>query len=80
MENNLNDTLQKFWQLDAIGMDGNTENNKSLDDYRTTVDLKDGKFVAALPWKTNHPPLPTNYNLAASCAYRRSTLSNVVLH
>ncbi|XP_065911194.1 uncharacterized protein [Dysidea avara] len=40
--------LERFWTLESIGISQAT----------------DGAYVARFPWRTHHPPLPSNYTVA----------------
>ena len=44
----------------------NHEDSEFLHDYRQKIDFRDGQYFAPLPWKTDHPPLPSNLNLCKS--------------
>ena len=61
----LEGNIQRFWDLESIGIkDTCDEPTNYLDNYRDTcVTLQDGKYTAKLPWRDNHLPLPTNYNV-----------------
>ena len=37
--------------------------NNFLHGYRKQIEFRDGQYFAPLPWKTNHPPLPSNLEL-----------------
>ena len=56
--------LERFWKLESIGITLEEDIAKS-DDLTTYMDtcisFSEGKYVAKLPWKEDHPPLPTNY-------------------
>ena len=56
--------LERFWKLESIGITPEEDVGKSKD-VKTYIDrcisFSDGKYVAKLPWKEDHPPLPTNY-------------------
>ena len=61
-----------MWTLDTLDITDPSE-KKIKDDLQesareyfiNTVQVdKDDRFVAHLPWLTDHPPLPDNFNLA----------------
>ncbi|XP_006816215.1 uncharacterized protein LOC102809036 [Saccoglossus kowalevskii] len=61
--------VTKYWDLESIGISAAGENEntdeRSFELYRDTkIERKGNKYIAGLPWKENHPPLPTNYSLA----------------
>jgi hypothetical protein len=61
-------TLRKFWDLDAIGTSKNEENTTDpvLEKFEQTVVYKEGRYEVSLPWKENFKPekLINNENLA----------------
>ena len=64
-ENNLDDELKKLWQLDQIGIsEPEIDNDESYISFKNSVRYRDGKYTAKLPWKSSHPVLPDNKQLA----------------
>lgn len=68
-----------FWKMESMGTDATTQKNADeefLTDYLTTKVTKqmNGSYALKFPWKSNHPPLPSNYAICArrtrSMAYR----------
>ena len=60
-------TLEKFWSLESIGItdEPETKDTDYLEEYQRDSITYDGKkYVAKLPWKEEHPTLPTNYSIA----------------
>ena len=57
----LNDTLKKFWDLEAIGI--KAEESSVYEEFTQNVVFQDGRYSVHLPWKSYHPPLPDNFNL-----------------
>ena len=60
--------LQNFWDLETIGIKDDIHTTESkvseFESFRKThLRSADGKYVAKLPWKFDHPPLPTNYRV-----------------
>lgn len=58
--------VQAYWDLETIGIRDDPTDNRypdlSVNDYCADyIDLNDGQYVAKLPWKHNHPLLPTNF-------------------
>ncbi|XP_063435728.1 uncharacterized protein LOC134716648 [Mytilus trossulus] len=59
--------IEKFWTLESIGINTceNKENNNYLQTYQNTaIDYENGKYTAKLPWKVDHPDLPSNMAIA----------------
>lgn len=57
----LDDTLKKFWDLEAIGI--KTEESSVYEEFTQNIVFHDGRYCVHLPWKGYHPPLPDNFNL-----------------
>lgn len=58
--------LQRFWDLEAIGISHYDQNKRSsldVEKYCNSIEFSNGKFTAELPWKSNCKPLPTNYDM-----------------
>ena len=64
----LNSTLERFWDLDAIGIkDKSTlEGNAVIDDFESSISYGENRYEVALPWKQSHAQLYPNLNLAHS--------------
>ena len=61
--------MESLWTMDHLGICDTEINNKDkevLKNFENTVTyLEDEKqYVVSLPWKTNHPTLPSNFGLA----------------
>ncbi|XP_070546084.1 uncharacterized protein [Ptychodera flava] len=64
--------ITTYWDLESIGIkDDTTQCNTTLsreaefESYRDThLRRENNHFVAKLPWKPNHDPLPTNFHVA----------------
>ncbi|XP_053388631.1 uncharacterized protein LOC128551742 [Mercenaria mercenaria] len=60
-------SLERFWKLESMGIlpeDEDTKDTSVLQQYKATcIDIEDGQYIAKLPWKQEHPTLPTNYNV-----------------
>lgn len=55
--------LERFWNLDAVGVQPSSDDETSdfLQYYQdSSIILEDGHYSAKLPWRSNHPPLPSN--------------------
>ena len=63
---NDNKALERFWSLESIGIPIDNEKAEDfLKDYQdSSIRLENGQYCAKLPWKPDHPPLPTNEALA----------------
>ena len=61
-------TLEKFWNLESIGIlpdENEKEEREFVEEYQiSSIRLENGRYNAKLPWKPNHPPLPTNEKVA----------------
>jgi len=61
--------LQRFWMIKSTGtssMSDNPNSNVFIQSYINSHISRspDGLYTAKFPWKTNHSPLPTNYDLS----------------
>jgi hypothetical protein len=59
--------LEKFWKLESIGIvsEESSPHSNYLREYQEKcITFKKGRYSAMLPWKPDHPTLPTNYNIA----------------
>ena len=67
-----------FWKVEPVGTNTTQKNSdvKFLKSYLNTKVNKqpDGLYALKFPWKRDHPPLPSNYNICArhtrAMAYR----------
>lgn len=59
--------LERFWTVESLGIAPPTSDkneNPSLEYQRTSISREDdGRYIAAFPWKKEHPPLPSNYTV-----------------
>ena len=60
-DTNLNEKVDKFWDLESIGIKSEAA---MTDKRRCDVKFVDKRYVVGLPWKTEHPILGDNYALA----------------
>ena len=72
-EDQLNDTLKKFWDLESIGvkpveMTASTSHKEAmvLQTFKNTLVRKDGRYEVSLPWKEEKAALKDNYKQAES--------------
>ena len=60
--------LQSFWQLESMGIrsqEVDDETTYYMKNYQMScIEFQENKYVAKLPWKPEHEPLPTNYSVA----------------
>ena len=59
--------VTKLWDLDVIGINPKArtpEEDMTLNKYIQSVQYKDGQYWVCLPWKPDHPHLPTNFRMA----------------
>ena len=57
----LKEQLQAFWELEALGIQG--EEGTLYNQYEKVVRFDSGRYKVPLPWKEYHDPLPDNYQL-----------------
>ncbi|XP_053406534.1 uncharacterized protein LOC123530253 [Mercenaria mercenaria] len=61
------DMLERFWSLESMGITQTTEDNDISDYFKnyqqSCIEFKDSRYSTKLPWKLEHPPLPTNYEV-----------------
>ncbi len=59
--------LERFWSLESMGITSSISDPKfadTLEQYQqTSIEYTDGRYCAKLPWKLDHPPLPSNYEI-----------------
>ena len=61
--------LQHMWSVESIGISQSTPldpDEQFFQNYSSTAISRcaDGSYMARLPWKEQHPPLPTNFNIS----------------
>ena len=60
-------SLEQFWNIESTGTQPAVEDpdKQFLESYMQTniTCQQDGSYSLKFPWKENHPPLPTNYNI-----------------
>ncbi|XP_068749048.1 uncharacterized protein [Montipora capricornis] len=76
IEEQLNETLQKFWNLESIGIkptesppSTNPSEAMVLKKFRDTLTYKDGRYEVSLPWKEDQVVLKDNYKQAENRLY-----------
>jgi hypothetical protein len=53
--------VTKFWDLETLGIQPDLESTKTTEFYQeNSVEFRDGKYVAKLPWSESHPSLSSN--------------------
>ena len=57
--------ISNYWKLETIGIkDEPMFEIEQFENYRDKYLRKENdKYVAGLPWKIDHPPLPTNFDV-----------------
>ena len=71
-DTDLNQALQKFWEIEASGLFGEKqkslapEDSYALSKVSQSLKFKDGRYEVAMPWKPNAPELPNNYEMAVN--------------
>ncbi|XP_071176440.1 uncharacterized protein [Mytilus edulis] len=57
--------LERFWELESLGVDSNTTDVETVDymetNEKSAIEFRENKYIAKLPWKPDHEPLPTNF-------------------
>jgi len=60
--------MEKFWKLESMGIssdENDSTNKQKLKSYQNeAISFSEGKYTAKLPWKQDHPPLPSNYEIS----------------
>ncbi|XP_069138142.1 uncharacterized protein [Argopecten irradians] len=62
--------LEKFWKVESLGIqkkDDKTEDESCtyLENYKQScIEFRGNKYIAKLPWRDDHSPLPTNKEVA----------------
>ena len=84
VEEQLNETLQKFWDLESIGVRPAESSISTthaegvvLKKFKETLTYNDGRYEVSLPWKGDHVSLKDNYRQAESRLYN---LEKKLLH
>ena len=57
--------LQRFWEVEDVGVTTNPQDNTFLEQYSNShiTRLEDGSYSTKFPWKDDCPPLPSNYSI-----------------
>eukprot|EP00794_Sanderia_malayensis_P018328 gene18328-biopygen12271 len=56
--------FEKILQHQSLNYDNDKQKtNAFIHDYQQRVEFRDGQYFAPLPWKDEHPPLPSNLSL-----------------
>ena len=56
--------LKRMWELEHIGISPPKDECIAVKKFRNEISFKDGHYIAPLPWKDDHPYLPSNKNMA----------------
>ena len=58
-------TLEKFWALESSGKFPTAKiSDRFMDTYLNSItQQEDGSYVVTFPWKEDHAPLPSNYEV-----------------
>ncbi|XP_052799095.1 uncharacterized protein LOC128230691 [Mya arenaria] len=60
--------LERFWKLESIGITpegDDTSGSRNLKTYmESNISYDEGRYIAKLPWKDDHLPLPTNFDIS----------------
>ncbi|XP_064469845.1 uncharacterized protein LOC135384579 [Ornithodoros turicata] len=65
------DLLKRFWELESIGIadedkSSAEQNELGLGEFERNLNLKDGRYEVALPWKASTTDFPDNLEVAKS--------------
>ncbi|XP_052260181.1 uncharacterized protein LOC127864522 [Dreissena polymorpha] len=59
--------LERFWSLESMGISPCEPDRKSVEYLKqyqeTSIEYDNGRYHAKLPWKQDHPALPTNHSI-----------------
>ena len=58
----LDDQVSKFWKLESIGI--LKEEQSVYESFKEDITFTAGRYEVKLPWKSEHPTLPDNFNLS----------------
>ncbi|XP_062596767.1 uncharacterized protein LOC134258250 [Saccostrea cucullata] len=68
MHTSVEQALERFWELENIGITDTPDKNDSNDKVKMyqdkCIEFRDDKYYAKLPWKDDHSELPSNYGIA----------------
>ena len=59
-----------FLKIETLGLEDPRDTSQEddfLEHFQSQITYRDGTYFVSLPWLDNHPPLPSNFNLAHSC-------------
>ena len=70
---NVDQTLERFWEVKSSGTFPITKNSdRFMDTYLSSITRQEnGSYVVRFPWKEDHAPLPSNYEV---CKQRTRSL------
>ena len=53
--------LRRFWELESLGIRADEETVH--DKFTQRITINNHRYEVSLPWRANHPPLPTNFDV-----------------
>ena len=70
---NVDQTLERFWEVESSGtFPITTTSERFMDTYLSSITRQEnGSYVVRFPWKEDHAPLPSNYEV---CKQRTRSL------
>jgi len=66
---NITSDVERFLKLESIGITPKVDETTGANEMKTYMDtcvsFKDSQYSEKLPWKRDHPPLPSYYDVSA---------------
>ena len=59
----LDNALCIFWDLESLGIQA-PDRDPVLDQFASSIEMKEGRYEVSLLWREHHEPLPDTYNLS----------------
>ena len=60
--------LERFLSLESMGISKTSDDMDKTDYFKnyqkSSIEYKNGSYLAKLPWKRDHPALPSNYDVS----------------
>ena len=65
----MHNKVADFLKIETLGIEDPRDASQEddfLERFQSQITYRDGTYLVPLPWLDNHPPLPSNFNLAHS--------------